>query len=373
MFLSFNQWFIDGVWAGGSEQRAYIQDVDWVYYAKDKLMVPTQAEANVNYYRNNSVTRKDTVKDSGTNNGPKAPIVTVDNPVNNGSCIITAKVLPNSGATSLDIYEGSTRVLSQAVSPNLSQEQTFTYSVNGRANGIYSYRADTSGTGGITQSTTTTVQVTQSSGSTVMPAALSVNNANNTGNYTVTVTAPANNSATSMKLYEISGGTGNIVLNNTLAANSPVVQTFTYTAANKPAGAYTYRAELSDGAGNTAQSSNLTVTVTASPVLRAPGISVDNASNTGNYNITISVPAYNSAANVKLYETSAGGTNTVLSNSLTVNSSAAQIFTFTASGKAVGTYTYRADVSDAAGTVSQGNTITVTVTTDSGGNTTNRA
>ncbi len=373
MFLSFNQWFIDGVWAGGSAQRAYIQDVDWVYYAKDKLMVPAQAEVNVNYYRNNSVTRKDTVKDSSTNNGPKAAIVTVDNPVNSGSYIITAKVLPNSGATSLDIFEGSTKVLSQSVSPNLSQEQTFTCSVNGKANGIYSYRADLTSSGGTTQSTTTTVQVTQSSGVTIMPASLSVDNAGNTGNYTVTVTAPANNSATNLKLYETAGGTSNIVLTKTLTANSPAVQTFNYTAANKPAGTYTYRAEVSDGAGKTAQSSNLTVTVTASPVLRAPAISVDNASNTGSYNITISVPAYNSAANVKLYETSASGTNIVLNNSLTVNLSSAQTFTFAAAGKASGTYTYRVDVSDAGGTVLQGNTITVTVKPDSGGNTTNLA
>ncbi len=61
MFLSFNLWFIDGVWAGGSEQRAYIEDIDWVYYSKDRIMPPSQVECNVNYYRNHSLSRKDTI------------------------------------------------------------------------------------------------------------------------------------------------------------------------------------------------------------------------------------------------------------------------------------------------------------------------
>lgn len=373
MFLSFNQWFIDGVWAGGSSQRAYIQDVDWVYYAKDKLMTPAQTEANVNYYRNNSISRKDTVKSSGTNNGPKAAILSVDNPVNSGSYAITAKVLPNSAATSIDIYEGSSKVLTQAVSPNSSQEQTFTYNVNGRGNGIYSYRADLSNSSGTTQSTTATVQVTQSSGSTLLPASISVDNTNNTGNYIVTVTAPANNSAANLKLYETAGGTSNIVLNKTITPNLPSVQTFTYTAANKSAGTYTYRAELSDPAGNTAQSSNLTVTVTSAPVLRAPAVSADSTNNTGNYKITVSVPAYNSATRVKLYETADNTAGTVLNSPLAVNSSTVQTFSFPASGKTPGTYTYRAEVSDAAGNTLQGNTITVTVNQNPGGNTENRA
>ncbi len=373
MFLSFNQWFIDGVWAGGSSQRAYIQDVDWVYYAKDKLMTPAQTAANVNYYRNNSISRKDTVKSSGTNNGPKAAILAVDNPVNSGSYTITAKVLPNSAATSIDIYEGSGKVLTQAVSPNSSQEQTFTYNVNGKGNGIYSYRADLSNSSGTTQSTTVTVQVTQSSGSTVLPAAIGVDNANNTGNYIVTVTAPANNRAANLKLYETAGGTSNIVLNKTITPNLPSVQTFTYTAANKSAGTYSYRAELSDADGNTAQSSNLTVTVTSAPVLRAPAVSADSTNNTGNYKITVSVPAYNSAASVKLYETTGNTASTVLNNPIAVNSSTVQTFSFPASGKTPGTYTYRAEVVDASGKTLQSNTITVTVNQNPGGNTENLA
>ena len=373
MFLSFNEWFIDGVWAGGSSQRAYIQDVDWVYYAKDKLMTPAQTEANVNYYRNNSVSRKDTVKNSAANNGPKAAILSADNPVNSGSYAITAKVLPNSAATSINIYEGSSRVLTQAVSPNSSQEQTFTYNVNGKGHGIYSYRADLSNSSGTTQSTTTTVQVTQSSGSTLLPASIGVDNANNTGNYTVTVTAPANNSATNLKLYETAGGTPNAVLSKTITPNSPAVQTFTYTAANKPAGTYTYRAELSNPEGNTAQSTNLTVTVTSAPVLRAPAVSADSTNNTGNYNITVSVPAYNSAAGVKLFETAGNTTGTVLDKPLAVNSSTVQTFSFPAAGKAQGNYTYRAEVADTGGNTLQSSTVTVTVTQNTGGNTDNLA
>lgn len=373
MFLSFNQWFIDGVWAGGSDQRAYIQDVDWVYYVKDKLIVPAQAEANVNYYRNNSMSRKDTVKNSSTNNGPKAAVVTVDNAVNSGSFMVTAKVLPNNAATSIDIYEGNIKVLTQSVIPNSTSEQNITYIVNNKPKNIYSYRADLSNSNGTTQSTTSTVQVTSSSGGTVIPATLSVNNATNNGNYTVTVTVPSNNTATSLKLYETIGGNTGIVLNSALTPNSSLAQTFSFSATNKIAGIYTYRADVADSIGNTSQSSNLIVTVNSAPVLRAPSIAVDNASNTGNYTVTVTVPAYNTAVNVKLYETFSGSTGTVLNNVLIQNSASTQTFSFNATNKAAGTYTYRAEVSNTVAAIAQSNNITVTVSPDSGGNTDNVA
>lgn len=364
MFLSFNQWFIDGVWAGGSDPRAYVEDIDWVYYAKDRLMVPAQAESNVNYYRNNAVPRKDTVKGSGNNKGPGAAVVTVDNPVNAGSYTVMVTVPAGNAATSMELYQGSTKVLTKPVTPNSSTAQTFTYPVASKPNGIYSYRADLSNSSGTTQSTTTTVQVT-SSNNTLIPAAVSVDNPNNTGSYTVTVTVPAGNTATGVKLYETAGGSTATVLSNATIPNASSAQTFTYTAANKAAGTYSYRADVADSGGNTAQSSTLTVTVNAGPTLKPANIAVDNPVNTGSYKVTVTVSAGNTATRVKLYETTGSSTLAVLDNAITPNAASAQTFIYTAANKTVGTYSYRAEVADAGGAVAQSNTVIVTVTSSS--------
>jgi hypothetical protein len=89
-----------------------------------------------------------------------------------------------------------------------------------------------------------------------LPAGISVDNAQNTGNYTVAVTVPTGDTATSMRLYEGSS----IVLNRTVTPNSSSVQTFTYPVTGKTVGTYVYRAESMNGYGST-PSANLTVTV----------------------------------------------------------------------------------------------------------------
>jgi hypothetical protein len=89
-----------------------------------------------------------------------------------------------------------------------------------------------------------------------LPAGISVDNPYNTGNYTVTVTIPAGDTATNLRLYE-----GNsIVLSRTVTPNSTNAQTFTCPVTGKAAGAYIYRAESMNVNGTT-PSANLTVTV----------------------------------------------------------------------------------------------------------------
>jgi hypothetical protein len=99
-----------------------------------------------------------------------------------------------------------------------------------------------------------------SGGSTVsnlpLTAGISVDNVQNTGNYTVKVTVPAGDTATVLRLYE-----GNsIVLSRTVITNAATVQTFTYPVSGKAAGSYVYRAESINAYGTTS-SASLTVTV----------------------------------------------------------------------------------------------------------------
>ena len=88
------------------------------------------------------------------------------------------------------------------------------------------------------------------------PAILSVDNPNNTGNYTITINDPAGNSATSLHLYE----NNVMVFSRRVKAGSTTDQIFTYPVTNKPNGIYTYYVITQNSAGN-AVCPDLTVTV----------------------------------------------------------------------------------------------------------------
>jgi len=167
MFLSFNLWFIDGIWAGGNQERAYIQDVDWVYYAKDVIMAPAQAECNVQYYRNNSVSRKDTL-DSSDPIPPvlKAASISVDDAHNTGNYTITVNVPANNSANTLKLYEqnDNTLLLERSLTVDMPAVQTFTYSFSDKEPGIYSYVAVTSDGTGSLNSNIITVTVEEEDG-----------------------------------------------------------------------------------------------------------------------------------------------------------------------------------------------------------------
>lgn len=90
--------------------------------------------------------------------------------------------------------------------------------------------------------------------------------------------------------------------------------------------------------------------------LKAATVSVNEASNTGAYTITITVPATNTATNVKLYE----GTDEVWNQSLSAGETTDQVYTKSFTGKAVGSYTYKAVVSDTSSSLDS-DTLSVTV------------
>lgn len=101
-------------------------------------------------------------------------------------------------------------------------------------------------------------------------AILTVDNANNNGNYTITINDKAGNSATSLHLYE----NNVMVFSRRVKAGSLTDQIFTYPVTNKPNGIYTYYVITHNSAGDTA-SLDLTVTVgTSGPSPSpSPGVS----------------------------------------------------------------------------------------------------
>ncbi|MFB9904045.1 glycoside hydrolase family 16 protein [Allokutzneria oryzae] len=59
--INFSQWFIGGGLVGGSTTRGYEMDVDWVYYADDERLSPTQVRDRVVAQRNSGQSFVDTV------------------------------------------------------------------------------------------------------------------------------------------------------------------------------------------------------------------------------------------------------------------------------------------------------------------------
>lgn len=183
------------------------------------------------------------------------------------------------------------------------------------------------------------------------PALLSVDQAVNTGDYTVTVSIPAGNTATAMQLFE----NNTAVKSQAVNPKSPTVQVISYTVTNKTTGTYGYRCDLSNTDGTT-PSSNLVVTVKDKNAPPEPAIlSVDNGTNSGDYTLTIRVPGGNTATSWQLYEN-----NTAIRSESLTPSPQEQLLPHVIKNKAVGTYTYVCDAANPYGTA-RSNQILVTV------------
>ena len=61
MAIDFNQWFPTGSLVNSSTPRTWLEQVDWVYHAKDTLLTTAQVESNVAAYRAQGIVRQNTV------------------------------------------------------------------------------------------------------------------------------------------------------------------------------------------------------------------------------------------------------------------------------------------------------------------------
>ncbi|MCK6078594.1 DUF5689 domain-containing protein [Paenibacillus silvae] len=170
------------------------------------------------------------------------------------------------------------------------------------------------------------------------------------GSYTISMNLWWGENATEYKLYE----NGVLVDTQKLTAASPSAQFAKTAITGKGNGTYTYVAELINAKGAT-RSDELTVNIAHA----APGkavLSQNNWDGDGDYTVTMNLWWGTNATEYRLYE------NDVLidTQSLTAATPAAQMAKTDLSGRANGTYTYRAELVNAAGVTST-ETITVQV------------
>ncbi|WP_425607846.1 DUF5689 domain-containing protein [Paenibacillus amylolyticus] len=171
------------------------------------------------------------------------------------------------------------------------------------------------------------------------------------GTYNVSMNLWWGENGSEYKLYE----NGVLIDTQKLTAASPSAQSSKTAITGKANGTYTYVAELTNDKGTT-RSDVLTVQVTNA----APGkatLSQNNWDGDGNYNVSMNLWWGTNATEYRLYE------NDVLIDTQALNAAtpASQSATTELSGRANGTYTYRAELINAAGVTST-ETITVQVT-----------
>jgi hypothetical protein len=65
MSINFNLWFIKEGLTPGTETRQYDEDIDWVYFVRDKAIAPSDVERDVAALRSKGVKFRDTVPPSG--------------------------------------------------------------------------------------------------------------------------------------------------------------------------------------------------------------------------------------------------------------------------------------------------------------------
>lgn len=153
---------------------------------------------------------------------------------------------------------------------------------------------------------------------------------NNTtvGDYTVNVNVPANSNGVIMDLYE-----GTTKIKTEAITNS--AKTFTYNITGKKDGTYDYKAVIKNG-GTIINSNIVSVYVGPKIDLKEPVLNVSRStSSSGSYKVSLYIPENSGGDTVELYEGSTKIKTEVVTN-------AAKSYTYEITGKADGTYSYKA-------------------------------
>ncbi|MDR3596005.1 glycosyl hydrolase family 18 protein [Clostridium sp.] len=273
--------------------------------------------------------------------------------VNNGAYALTATVPANNTATSYQVMEGTTQVATGTLVAGQTTTQTVTYNVTGKSAGTYNYTVVVNDTTSSATSSQVSVTVSAPVSNTLQAATLSASAVNN-GAYTLTATVPANNTATSYKVME---GTTQVAT-GTLIAGQATTQTVTYNATGKSAGTYNYTVVVNDATSSaTSNQVSVTVPTVAANLPGKPILAQDNWNGSSTYQIIMNMWWGENGTSWKLYENGV----LVSTKTLTANGQNAQTDSVSFTGKAKGTYVYKAElINDSGSTFSDNYTYTVT-------------
>lgn len=415
MSINCNLWFVNGGLLDSDEIRRYTQDIDWIYFAEDTAMTPGQVQAAVNGYRSSSVKRLDTVQaKTGPIPGSEA-VLSVDRPENTGDYNIRVVVPAGSEAASMKLYENGQLIMMQPLTPGSRQARTFTYQAKDKPVTIYRYKAYLSNQNGTRIGSELPVEVTSGS----FPANVALNKEATGGNglYNNKTALNDGDKISEEGHYTGVGGEGlqwaqidfgrsydvnkvkvwhyyadgRIVHDLVIQlSNDPTFATGVTTVFNNDrnnsaglgAGSDTEYAETADGKTihfNTVnaryvrhyQNGCLKPGGEESPynqiveleVWSAGGdegaakLRADNIYNTGDYTVMATVPANGGALSIDLYEND----SKVIDGQRLTASDSERLITYTAAGKAIGTYVYKAVLNDPSGSKTSAE-LTVTVT-----------
>lgn len=253
------------------DTRTGVTQTTFPYAAGDKISVTGVAAIFKDVFQLKPRSLNDFIKvEEGGEEGPSTPAVGApgkpaltsnngySNGLSEGSYTVTMNLWWGDNGTSYKLYEDGVLIDTQKLTDATPAAQSAQTTINGKANGTYTYVAELTNSKGTTRSEVLTVQVANAAPG---KAVLSQDNWDGDGNYKVTMNLWWGTNATEYRLYE----NGQLIDTKALNAVTPNAQSAVTDVSGHANGTYTYRAELINAAGVTS-TETITVQVTKSAV-----------------------------------------------------------------------------------------------------------
>ena len=144
MSINFNLWFIGDGFTTSKNKRTYIENIDWVYHAKDTVINPSLIPDIINAFRAKSISRKNNINEVNTGKAdvvlPKLKLVNYPNPVNDYTNFLID--MPKDCFITMNITNTLGQNIIRVVNAKLTTgEHRFRLDTSTFDPGIYYYRA----------------------------------------------------------------------------------------------------------------------------------------------------------------------------------------------------------------------------------------